>query len=191
MSRKEDRLMAVLDTKQAILEIIRKSDGEFTGKTRLHKALYFAHLIYFEMTPACLTDCEFARLPQGPGIHNGNAILKELEDTGLLAREVFHDGPYLETRYRLTAQAKQTPTPFPAKADLALQRAVDFVRGKSAAELSQYTHEYSKSWNLARREGELLDIYIDVIPDDEFERREKKLQEMEPMFEDVLKALEG
>jgi hypothetical protein len=183
--------MSVLDTKQAILEIIRKSDGEFAGKTRLHKALYFAHLIYFEMTPACLTDCEFARLPQGPGIYNGDVLFTELEDSGLLEREVFHDGPYLETRYRLTSQAKPAPAPLPAKADLALQRAVDFVRGKSAAELSQYTHEYSKSWNLATSNGDLLDIYIDVIPDDEFERREKKLEQMEPVFEEVLKALQG
>jgi hypothetical protein len=39
--------MSAMTTKTAILEIIRKSDGEFTGKNRLQKTLYFAHLMYF------------------------------------------------------------------------------------------------------------------------------------------------
>ena len=38
---------------------------------------------------------------------------------------------------------------------------------KGAAELSDLTHEFSRSWNSAS-EGQELNIYVDLIPDDEF-----------------------
>jgi uncharacterized phage-associated protein len=183
--------MSAMTAKAAILEIIRKSDGEFTGKNRLQKTMYFAHLMYFGLAPDNLTDCEFTRLPQGPGLQDAENLLRELRDEVAVEWEQIHDGPYLESRYRLTARAGSSSAAVPAEAELAIQRAVDFVRDKSSSELSQYTHEYSRSWNLARKDGELLQIYLDVIPDDEFERRKKKIQEMEPMFEQVLKTLNG
>jgi len=183
--------MPALTAKQAILEIVRRSGGEFAGKTRLHKALYFAHLNYFDRAPGYLTDANFARLPQGPGIDGGERILQELQDEGLLELESIHEGPYPDNRYRLTAKAKELAIDLPKRADDAIQQAVDFVRKKTASELSQFTHEYSKSWNQQQRFGELLDIYIDVIPDDEYQRRQVALKEMQPAFDEVLKTLEG
>jgi Protein of unknown function (DUF4065) len=183
--------MPALTAKHAILEIIRKSDGEFTGKTRLHKALYFAHLIYFDLAPGYLTDAEFARMPQGPGIDGGERILHELQDEGLLEFEAFHEGPYPDNRYRLTAKGKTLPIDLSERASTAIQRAVDFVQPRTAGELSQLTHEYSRSWNLQEKLGGLLDIYIDVIPDDEYQKRQADIKEMEPAFDEVLRTLEG
>lgn len=182
--------MPALTTKQAILEIVRRNDGEFNGKTRLHKALYFAQIYYFELAPGYLTDANFARLPQGPGIDGGERILKELQEEGLLELESVHEGPYPENRYRLTSRGKGLVVDLPEKASVAIQRSVDFVRHKTASELSQFTHEYSKSWN-QQTNGKLLDVSIDVIPDDEYQRRQADLVEMGPAFEEVLKMLEG
>ena len=96
--------MPTMSLKQVILEILRKSDGEFDGKTRLYKACYFAHLFFFESHHGILSDAEFARMPQGPGIDQGDVILDRLREEGVIECEVFHRGPYPEYRYRLTEQ---------------------------------------------------------------------------------------
>ena len=178
--------MPALTAKQAIHEIVRKSEGEFVGKSRLHKALYFAHLFYFELAPGYLTDASFAHLPQGPGIHEGDRLLQELQNEGWLELETIHEGPYPDTRYRLTAKAWRPERNLPPKANEAIQQAVDFVRDKSASELSEITHEYSKAWNQQPEPGGLLDIHLDVIPDEEYQRRRTELEKMEPVFNDVL-----
>ncbi len=48
------------------------------------------------------------------------------------------------------------------------------MQEKTATELSEITHEYSRSWNAAR-DGQTLNIYIDQIDDEEFSRREQDL----------------
>ena len=70
-------------------------------------------------------------------------------------------------------------------ADLAIQQAADFVKDKTAVQLSQLTHEYSRSW-IQGKNGDILDVYIDVIPDDEYERRDMQLQKLEAEFKEVL-----
>jgi hypothetical protein len=165
------------DAKRVILELIRKADGEVTGKTRLFKAFYFAHLIYFESSPGLLTDWPIARMPQGPGIHKSEELFGQLLAEGHLIIERVHENVYPEYRYRLTDKGAGL-APLPADADLAVQRAADFVKDKTAVQLSQITHEYSRSW-IEGKSGDILDIYIDVIPDDEYELRKVQLKELE------------
>ena len=116
---REDRAVPATTLKRVILEILRKTDGEFDGKTRLYKACYFAHLYFFESHHGILTDGEFARMPQGPGIDQGDFLLEALCVEGLIECEVFHKGPYPEYRYRLTATGKQPADELPASVDLA------------------------------------------------------------------------
>jgi hypothetical protein len=165
------------DAKRVILELIRKADGEVTGKTRLFKAFYFAHLIYFEKSPGLLTNWPIARMPQGPGIHKSEELFEQLVKDGYLVIELVHQNVYPEYRYRLTEKSAEVP-PLPADADLAIQCAADFVKDKTAVQLSQLTHEYSRSW-IEGKSGDILDIYIDVIPDDEYERRKTELRQLE------------
>lgn len=61
---------------------------------------------------------------------------------------------------------------------------------KTATQLSQYTHEYSKAWNEGEN-GQVLDIYIDVIPDAEYYRRKRELADERPQYEAILKSLVG
>jgi Antitoxin SocA-like, Panacea domain len=165
------------DAKRVIIELIRKADGEVTGKTRLFKAFYFAHLNYFEQHPGLLTDWPIARMPQGPGIHKSEELFDQLVKDGYLLIERVHENVYPEYRYRLTSKSNEL-RPLPEDADLAIQRAMDFVKDKTAVQLSQFTHEYSRSWNEGKS-GDILDIYIDVIPDDEYERRKKQLSDLQ------------
>ena len=44
-------------------------------------------------------------------------------------------------------------------------------------QLSFLTHERSRSWNEAQM-GEILNIYIDTIPDDEYQRRQQQMREL-------------
>jgi hypothetical protein len=169
--------MSRTDAKRVILELIRKADGEVTGKTRLFKAFYFAHLIYFEKNPGLLTNWPIARMPQGPGIHKSEELFEQLVNEGHLVIEKVHENFYPEYRYRLTAKASEL-APLPDDADIAIQRAADFVKDKTAVQLSQLIHEYSRSW-IEGKSGDILDIYIDVIPDDEYERRKSQLRELE------------
>src|SRR5258708_4160827 len=96
-----------------ILEIIRQADGEWTGKAKLFKVFYFAHLYYANEQPGMLTDWPIARMPQGPGIHNSEALFSDLVNRGLLEIEHVHEGPYPEFRYRLTMHAATVEAPTP------------------------------------------------------------------------------
>src|SRR3954447_14758310 len=97
--------------RDVILEILRHTDGEWTGKTKLFKAFYFAHLYYANEHPGLLTDWPIARLAQGPGIHNSEQLFADLRQAGCLTVELIHEGPYPEYRYRLTEQGAATTRP--------------------------------------------------------------------------------
>ena len=168
--------MPMLDgtkAKQVIVEVVRCAGGKLTGKTKLYKAFYLAHLFYAENAPGYLTDWPIVRMPYGPGVDSGDELLDELRIAGIVERESSTTGPYHTTTYRLTSK-KLPGERLPKKALEAVRAAVDFVETKSATELSDLTHEHSRSWNNARN-GQQLNIYIDQIDDDEFDKREREL----------------
>ena len=100
-----------------------------------------------------------------------------------MTRESTKTGPCHTTTYRLTG--KKLPSDrLPKKALDAIRAAVQFVHEKNATELSDLTHEYSRSW-INARDGQQLNIYIDQIDDDEFDRRE---QELDALNRDLVAA---
>lgn len=169
--------MARTDAQRVVLELIRSAGGAWDGRTRLSKAFYFAHLYYAAAAPGILTDWPIVRTPQGPGIHNGSVLVQGLVKNGYLSVETTREGPYPDSRYRLTAKAAVEP-PLPDDARAAVKDAADFVTPRTAAELSQLTHERSRSWREAR-DGDLLDIYIDLIPDEEYAAGQEQLAELD------------
>lgn len=180
--------MAKENPQAVIVEIIRKAEREFTGKTRLFKVFYFAHLYYYVQNPDVLTDWPIARMPQGPGIHNSIRLLAPLVHDGFLEIDAIHDGPYPEYRYRLTPKADDFG-PLSDDANAAIQKAVDFVKGfKSTPELSAFTHEYSRSWQETDN-GDILNIYLDVIPDDDYNRRKEELGQLEQRLGGIFQGL--
>lgn len=160
---------------QVVIEIVRQAEGELSAKTRLFKAFYFAHLAYFDDNPGILTDWPIARMPNGPGIDNSDGLIDSLVAKGLLVVERYHDGFYPEYRYRLTEKGKESPNLGKAETE-SVAKAVAFVRNKSCSELSNLTHEKSRSWQMGKN-GDRLNIYIDIIPDDEYERMRRAIPE--------------
>jgi hypothetical protein len=160
-----------------VLEILRQADGEWAGKIKLFKTFYFSHLYYANERPGMLTDWPIARLPQGPGIHNSRALFDELVGDGLLTIEHVHEGPYPEYRYRLTDKGAGAAA-LPDDAALAVRSAVLFCKDRTAAELSQITHDRSRSW-INGKDGDVLNIDIDTIPDDEYARRQEEFDRLD------------
>jgi len=163
--------------RDVILEILRNADGEWTGKAKLFKAFYFAHLYYANERPGLLTDWPIARLPQGPGIDRSPELFDGMVQAGYLLIERVHDGPFPEYRYRLTEKGRLVDR-LPEDAAAAIKEATLFCLPRSAAELSQLTHERSRSW-IEGKNGDVLNIYIDTIPDDEYEKRRTTLAELD------------
>jgi hypothetical protein len=158
---------------QVIYEIIRQMRGELVGKTKLFKAFYFAHLIYAENSTGFLSEWPIVRMPHGPGIHASSELERDLVDAGAITKEDIKVGPFPTVLYKIAGGTCPGGT-LPEPAVAAIQKAVSFVRDKSAAELSELTHEHSRSWNQAL-DGDELNVYIDMIPDDEYESRKRRL----------------
>lgn len=157
--------------KEIIAEIVRASPGgSISSKTRLYKAFYFAHLYYAKDQPDYLSDWPIVRMPYGPGIDGSDELIREMADEGTInAVSRFDGGPFPSNEYRI-AESKKTPsTLLSLEAISAIQKAVAFVQDKSSAELSTLTHERSRAWQEAA-DGEILDVYIDLMSDDEYER---------------------
>ena len=163
--------------KELILEILRVADGEWSGKIKLHKAFYFAHLYYANEHPGFLTDWPIAKLQHGPGIHDDELLIWGMVNEGLLEIELVHEGPYPEYRYRLTEKGRQQTSEMPDDAHLAIEKATLFSKERTASELSFLTHERSRSWNEGQM-GEILNIYIDTIPEAEYQRRQQQMREL-------------
>ncbi len=159
---------------EVILEILRAGDGEWSGKVKLHKVFYFAHLYYANEHPGFLTDWPIAKLEHGPGIHEDEPLICGMVDEGLMEVELVHEGPYPEYRYRLKEQTQQKRSEIPDDARLAIEKAALFVRDRTASELSFLTHNRSRSWKEGQM-GEILNIYIDTIPDVEYQQRQQRM----------------
>lgn len=152
--------------KRVILEIIAAAGGEFSGKTRLYKAFWYAHLYFWEEEARQLTSYPIVHLPFGPGIDEGEVLLADLVRGGALHIDRIFNGPFPESRYRLSGT-------FPVNTDDPVHRvalkAVEYLMGRSATEISQCSHEESRAWQITDN-GKPMDIYLDFLSDDEFQR---------------------
>jgi hypothetical protein len=169
--------MPATTAEQVILELVRNAGGQWVGKKKLHKAFYLAHLFYAAERPGVLTDWPIARLPEGPGIHDARDLFGRLLEAGSLTVEEVRVGPYPEHSFRLTDKGPPQGA-LPEDARRAVRQAAEFAIPLSGYELSEITHEYSRSWRRGA-DGDLLNIYIDLIPDDEFENNEQQLAGLE------------
>lgn len=168
--------------KRVILEIIRQAGGEI-GKTKLFKAFWLAHLFYSKKAPGYLSDWPIVRMPKGPGIDRADSLLNELIATGNVRRTHQPKGPFTEINCSLTE--KPIDTDLPQSAVLAVKEAVEYVCSHTAESISDLSHEFSRSWNNTP-DGEELNIYSDLIPDDVYEERRRELMDMNKAYEEFL-----
>lgn len=154
------------DAKRLTLAIIQESGGAFRGKTRLFKAFYDAHVFYWKQTGQYLTTYPIVRMPQGPGIDQETDLLEELECEERLAIKIVDDGPYAETSYRLTGTHE---IELGAEEKEAIHHALDWIKHKSATQVSEESHKRSRTWREAI-DGQELHVCLDAMTDEEYER---------------------
>jgi hypothetical protein len=159
--------------KDIILEIIRQTGP--LSKTKLFKTFWLAHLYYYRMAPCFLSDWPVVRLPRGPGIDQGHALLRELESEGRVSLVEEQRGPFTEVCCRPAAIGLPT---LAETARQAIKEAVDFVRPLSAQHLGEISQEHSRSCRTTP-DGQELDIYTDLLSDEEYERRSQELAELD------------
>ncbi|HET7229521.1 MAG TPA: hypothetical protein VFJ16_05930 [Longimicrobium sp.] len=162
------------EAKETICDLIAAAGGVLHGKVRLHKAFYFAHLFYFGDGKGILTDHPIVRLPQGPFIDHGERLIDELRREGVLTIASAPVGPFQETVYKLEAPRAVDPETARGRAIL---RAVELVANRSAAELSELTHEHSISWQNTEN-GREMDIYLDLLSDDVLATMRREIAEL-------------
>ena len=161
------------DKAKAILAaIIQEAGGSFNGKTRLYKAFYVAHLLYFREHQGVLSDHPIVRMPKGPAIDAGDALLAELRNEGLLQVGKRPVGPYQEDVFTLSipgAKLSDTETD-------AVRRAVEWIGDKPATELSDWTHEFSNTWEETPN-GHPMNIYADLLSESEYSEMKQRHKE--------------
>jgi hypothetical protein len=166
---------------RVILEIIRQSGGQI-GKAMLFKAFWLAHLFYSKKEPGYLTDWPIVRMPNGPGIHRADTLIDELIAGGHVEKVHEPKGPFTEITCRLTD--KTIENDLPPLAVAAVKEAVEFLKGHTTDSISELSHEFSRSWN-SLPNGEELNIYSDMIPDDIYQERQKELSELKKAYEEL------
>jgi len=169
--------------KQLILAIIYQFGGQPVSSRKLHHAFYIAHLYYFGDQSGLLTDWPMVKGPDGPKIELAQTLIEELVQEGALKQKPETVGPFRTVCYQPTGVR-------PAESNLseaetaAVVAAVEFVGPRSDSELSALIAELARSWRTAAM-GERLNIFPDVIPEEEYSRREKELKILEEHINQV------
>lgn len=128
-----------------------------------------------------LTDHPIVRMPMGPGIDKSEALLGALRAEGRIRIDTRANGPFREYVYELTTPVEIDPGNARYRAT---EEAVEWVRDKTARELSLETHVYSRSWR-NETDGQVLDIYSDLLDDEEYEVVRKGLLDAAGLIHDA------
>ncbi len=170
--------------KQIILHILKQAGGSL-GKSKLFKAFWLAHLFYAKNAVGYLSGWKIVRLPHGPGIDKGDDLILHLKRSGDVVLEHEPKGPYTETVCKLVEQSRLKD--LSEEAVKAIDTAVGVIKlHDSVTQISEWSHEVSRSWN-STPNGAELDIYSDLIPDDVYYERKLKLEELSKVYDDLFK----
>ncbi len=173
------------DRAKLIILLILKLAGGSLGKTKLFKSFWLAHLVFAKNRPGYLSTWKIIRLPYGPGIYKADKLILDLKKTGRIQLSHEPKGPYLETVCQLINDEVASEK-LPQGAVEAVTAALDMVKSTTATEISDWSHEFSRSWNRTPN-GNELDIYTDLIPDDVYEERKALLEEARKGYDDLFK----
>lgn len=146
--------------KLIVREILKQAGGSLERTSHVYKTFYLAHLFYYVSdSSGYLSNWPIVHMPHGPGIHNGDSLLRELARAGQIQTEEILIGPYQSEKYVLLDEGNTGLDEAEIKA---IRQALSFVQTKDSSELSEFMHEFSRSWNQTKN-GEELDIYSDLL----------------------------
>lgn len=161
--------------KEVICLLIAAAGGALRGKVRLNKAFYFAHLYHWREFESFLTSHPIVRLPLGPCIDDVNDLISELVAEQKLSVTKSPNGPFEEYVYRLLDPSPTVDDSTPR--GKAIRDAIAFVEGRTGAELSEITHEHSRTWQ-STPDGSEMNIYLDLVDDDDVRSIRARLKEI-------------
>jgi len=156
--------------KRIIVELVRQAGGQLQNKTNLFKAFWKAHLHYAANSPGYLSAWPIVRMPNGPGIGDFDLLLSEMLADGWLTIDEAEVGPYRAMVFSLGPHCP--PPALSTEAIEAIRAGVKAVDGMTAAAVSDQSHRESRVWREAK-DGEELDIYLDLIDDAQRERLDR------------------
>ncbi len=147
--------------KEAVLFLASYCPPEELGNVKLHKMLYFADMITFLEEGRPLTGVDYLKQKFGPTARHLTSAVDELAKEGrLLVREAEYHG-FFKKDY-------VTVTPFTSarlsEAEMVLlQDVADFVRGKTARQISEISH--NAAWEAAEL-GEIIPYFtaLQLVP---------------------------
>jgi hypothetical protein len=170
--------------KQVILEIILQAGGVLKHKTILFKAFYRAHLRFAQTHTTYLSAWPIVRMPFGPGIHQFDVLLGELLAERAVRFCQIESGPYDGFEFQL-AEKNRRQELLPAGAREAIKYAWEQVKDKSASKASEDSHQDSRAWRESR-DGEELNIYLDLLDDQQYAAQKQRTHEIAEAFRAVL-----
>ena len=171
-----DQLQDKVRAKRLIVEIICQAGGEFHNKTNLFKAFWMAHLCYAKDIPDYLSFWPIVKMPKGPEIHDFDTLIGELIADGVLEIDEVERGEFSGFIFTLTEKDGSVEA-LPDNEISAILEGVKFVKGKTATNVSDDSHELSRSWNSASF-GEELNIYVDLLSETEYQSKMDKLRHL-------------
>jgi len=160
--------------KRVLLEIVAAAGGRYRGKTKLHKAFWLAHLFHWQEEQGQLTNYPIVRLPNGPCMNDGDDLIAELVREGAIEVLEGQNGPFPEYTYVLSKPFQVDPE---NPAHRSALKAVNWLRGKSARQVSDLAHEFSRTWRKGSN-GDELSIYLDLLSDDQYEAVKQRSAEV-------------
>ncbi len=125
--------------KEAVLLIASHCPPDELGNVKLHKALYFSDMMYFLQEGRPLTGVEYLKQQFGPTARHLSSAVSELERERRLTVSVDeYFGVYKKT-YRPTSPFQ--PQRLNENEIALIREMADFVRGRSAKEISALSHD--------------------------------------------------
>jgi hypothetical protein len=164
---------------RVIQGIVQLSGGRFANKTNLFKAFYWAHRYYWREQDGALTRWHgIVKMPKGPGIDDFPDLLSWMEERGLIRTET-SGGEYAARVFHLGEPVELSDSEFSA-----IRKAVRRISGRTACDVSDESHEESRSWREGDS-GQPLDIYYDEIDDRSLRRIWRRLSKTRGLVDEV------
>lgn len=147
--------------KEAILLLASYCPSEELGNVKLHKMLYFADMMTFLEEGRPLTGVDYLKQKFGPTARHLTSVVDELAREGRLSvRETEYHGFYKKD-YALAAPFE--PMRLSKREQQLLREVADFVRGKTARQISEISH--NAAWEAAEL-GEVIPYFtaLQLVP---------------------------
>lgn len=141
--------------KELIVYVTAKAQDDPTfGAIKLNKILYYADFAAYRQLGAPITGAAYFKLREGPAPRQLLAARDELIEEGRLQIEQRRYFAYVQKRPVLTVGCEPDSEFLRPEEQALVDEVIDFFRGKSAREVSDYSHR-EPGWILADDRGDI------------------------------------